>query len=151
MGDESRVLLDPKQLKSARVGRAEKEIEVPQLNMLMGLEDGQVAVIKIRQLDLDEYLSCRNKSEDKIKTLIEGVLAAAEKLGEFEEELVATYKEMRPQSKYYIDVCLTGVVEPKMVRTHWVFLAQKYPMVVESIAVQIILLTKGGAELKKNS
>jgi hypothetical protein len=151
MGDVERVVIDPNQLKDASVEVAEKEIEVPQLNQLMGLGEGEVAIVKIRQLELNEYLRCRSASEDKVRTLIEGVIAAAESVGELEEELVAVYKEINQQTKYYIDVCTIGVIEPKMLRSKWTFLAKRFPMVVEKIAVEIILLTKGGASVKKNS
>jgi hypothetical protein len=148
---ENEVMIDPKKLRQSEVETAEKVIEVKELNRLMGLEDGEVAVLKIRQLDLDEYLRCKMRSDDKVRNIIEGAIAAAEKMGEFEEEVFALYKEMNPQSKYYIDICMAGVIEPKMTRPNWVFLAKRFPMALESIAAQILLLTKGGASLKKNS
>lgn len=152
MGEKTkRVVLDKKKLKGALVQMAEKEVEVPELNKLMGLGDGEVAVVKIRQLNLDEYLTCQQMSDDRVKNLIEGVLAAAEKRGEVEEEILASYNGLSGKTQYYIDICLKGVVEPKLVRTHWVFMAGNYPLVMEKLASQIILLTKGGADLKKNS
>lgn len=151
MGEQQRVVIDPSKLKGASVEMAVKEIEVPQLNKLMGLAEGEVAVVKIRQLELNEYLSIKHKTEDKVRTLIEGVIAAAEKVGELEEEVVAVYKELNPQTRYYIDLCNVGVTEPEMKRAQWTFLAKRFPFVVEQIAIEIILLTKGGATLKKNS
>lgn len=151
MGADTNVTLDPNKLKKASVEVAEKEIELPQLNMLMGLGEGEIAVVKIRQLNLNEYLLCRNKAEDKVRVLIEGILAAAERVGELEDEILSAYKELSHQTRYYIDLCIIGVVEPKMVRAKWVFLATHFPLVIEKIASEIVLLTKGGSTLKKNS
>lgn len=145
------VVLDPAQLKDASIEMAVRDIEVPQLNRLMGLAEGEVAVVKITQLTLNQYLSCRGKMEDKIRNIIEGVIAAAEEVGELEKEIISGYKELQPQTRYYIDVCLAGVVEPKMPRNKWAFLAKSFPMIVERIAAEVIMLTKGGADLKKNS
>lgn len=145
------VTLDVKQLKMSNVERAEREIELPELNKLMGLGEGEIAVVKIRQLELDEYLSCQEKSQDKMRNLIEGVMAAAEKSGEVEEEVLASYKKLSPKAQYYVDLCLKGVVEPKMNRQHWVFMTKAFPLAVEKIASAIIILTKGGSNLKKNS
>jgi len=148
---EGKKILDKKVLRDNLVERAEKEIEVPELNALMGLDDGEMAVVKIRQLDLDEYLGCQMMQEDQMRNLIEGVITAAEKRGEVEEEILAAYKGLSPQAQYYIDLCIKGTIEPIMQRNHWVFMAKRFPLVIERIASEIILLTKGGADLKKNS
>lgn len=145
------VTVNKKNLRSSAVKTAEKEIEVPELNALMDLDDGEIAVVKVRQLTLDEYLSCRHDSEDKMRNLVEGVVAAAEKAEAVEEEIFLAFKKLSPQGQYYIDVCKKGTLEPVLPRTTWVFLARQYPIVVEKIASSIILLTKGGAEVKKNS
>lgn len=157
MGDETakptkkKVVMDKKKLKNQFVQKAESEVEVPELNKLMGLNDDEIAIVKIRQLTLDEYLNCQQSTDDRVKNLIEGVLAAAEKRGEVEEEILSSYKGLSGKTQYYIDICLKGVTEPKLVRTHWVFMAGSYPLIVERIAARITMLTKGGADLKKNS
>ena len=146
-----KVVLDKQKLKNNLVKKAEKEVPVPQLNQLMGLGDGQIAIVKVRQLDLDEYLYCQNMGDDKMRNLLEGVVAAAEKMGEVQDEVLAAYKGLSMKARYYIDICVKGTVEPKLARTEWVFLARMYPVVIETLAAEIIRLTKGGAELKKNS
>lgn len=146
-----RVVIDKKKLKSNLVQKAEKELELPQLNSLMGLGDGEVAVVKIRQLELDEYLALQTDSDDKLRNMIDGIVAAAEKLGEVEDEILAAYKGLSQKGRYYIDICAKGVVEPSLKRTDWMFLARSYPIVIETIAAEIILLTRGGANVKKNS
>lgn len=148
---KKRVIVDKKKLKSNLVERAEKEIEIPQLNELMGLDDGEVAVVKIRQLDLTEYLSLQRESDDRLNNLIDGIVAAAEKMGEIEDEILAAYKGLSAKGRYYVDCCVKGVVEPALKRPEWMFLARSYPLVVEQIAAQIVLLTRGGATVKKNS
>ena len=145
------VLLDKRKLNLNLVKLAEKEVSVPQLNKLMGLGDGEIAVIKVRQLNLDEYLYCQNSSEDKLRNLMEGIVAAAEKAGEVKDEVLSAFRGLSLKSKYYIDICVKGTVEPELGRKEWIFLARMYPLVVEKIAGEIIVLTKGGAELKKNS
>lgn len=148
---KKRVVIDKKKLKENLVQRAEKEIELPQLNQLMGLDDGEVAVVKIRQLDLDEYLTLQTDNDDKLRNIIDGVVAAAEKMGEVEDEILAAYKGLSPKGKYYVDICAKGVIDPALKRTDWMFLARSFPLVIETIAAEIILLTRGGASIKKNS
>lgn len=149
--EKKRVVIDKKKLQSGLVQRAEKEIELPQLNQLMGLDDGEVAVVKIRQLDLDEYLALQTENDDKLRNIIDGVVAAAEKLGEVEDEILAAYKGLSPKGRYYVDICMKGVLDPALKRTDWMFLARSFPVVVETIAAEIIMLTRGGANVKKNS
>lgn len=151
MGEKKGVLIDPKQLMVAKVERVEEEVEVPELNKLMGLDDGQMAIIKIRQLDLDEHLSCQMDADDRVTNVVEGAIAAAASRGEFEEELLSIYKELSPKTQFYIDLCQKGVLEPKLTRNNWVFLCKNYPLIVERIAARIVLLTRGGSDVKKNS
>lgn len=149
--EKKRVVIDKGKLKAHLVEMAEKEIEIPQLNELMGLGDGEIAVVKIRQLDLTEYLSLQKESDERLTNLIDGIVAAAEKMGEVEDEILAAYKGLSNKGRYYVDICVKGVVEPPLKRPEWMFLARSYPLVVEQIAAQIILLTRGGATVKKNS
>jgi hypothetical protein len=155
MGDEQnkkkRVPISTKRLKDHLVKRNEVEIDVPELNALMGLEDDEIATLKVRQLTLNEYLLCQQNIEDKMRNLVEGVIAAAEKRGEVQDEILASYKGLSPMAKYYVDVCSQGVVEPKMTKQDWIFLTKNFPMTVERIATRIIMLTQGGSGLKKNS
>jgi hypothetical protein len=148
---KKRVMVNKQRLRPNLVKPAEAEIEVPELNNLMDLGEDEVSFVKVRQLTLDEYVACRNDSEDKMRNLVEGVVAAAEKADAVTEELLAAFKQLSPRGQYYVDVCRLGTVEPQLPRTTWVFLAKQYPIVVEKIASSIILLTKGGAEVKKNS
>lgn len=155
MGDEpqekKRVPINPKKLKNHLVKLSEIEIEVPELNSLMGLEDDETAILKARQLNLNEYLLCQQNIEDKMRNLVEGVIAAAEKRGEVQDEILASYKGLSPMAKYYVDVCSLGIIEPKMIKQDWIFLTKNFPMTVERIATRIIVLTQGGSTLKKNS
>ena len=145
------VLIDTKKLKGHLIQPAEKSVPVPELNKLMGLGDGEIAIVKVRQLELDDYLHCQQITEDKMRNLMEGILAAAEKMGEVEEEVLAAYRGLSLKSRYYIDLCLRGTVEPSLKKSDWIFLARMYPLVVEKIAGVIMSLTQGGASLKKNS
>jgi len=152
MGDElKKVFIDPKQLKESNVEQAERDIEVPELNKLMGLGEGEVAVVKIRQLDLNEYLSAQQQNVDLMRNLVEGVVAAAEKRGEVTDEVLAAYRGLSAPAKYYVEICQKGVVEPVLKRPEWIFLAKRFPITIENIASSILVLTRGGANLKKNS
>jgi len=155
MGDEKtekkRVPITTKKLRDHLVKPNEMEIEVPELNKLMGLEDDEIAILKVRQLNLNEYLLCQQNIEDKMRNLVEGVIAAAEKRGEVQDEILASYKGLSPMAKYYVDVCSQGVIEPKMIKQDWIFLTKNFPMTIERIATRIIVLTQGGSGLKKNS
>lgn len=149
--EKKRVVIDESQLNSKNAEISIKEIEVPELNGLMGLDDGEVAIVKVRQLDLNEYMLCQQHSEDRMRNLVEGVLAAAEKRGEVEDEIMSAMKGLSPTVKYFVDLCSVGVIEPKLAKQHWVFMLKHYALVVEKIAGEIMMLTQGGATLKKNS
>lgn len=150
--EKVRVVLDRSKLKMSLVKQAERVIEVPEFNNLMGLKEGEVAVVKIRQLTLDQYILCQTDHEDRMRNLIQGVIVAAEKLGEVEDEILAMYRSLSPKAKYYLDLCSKGVIEPVgLKRPDWIFLAKMYPLTIERLAADIIILTKGGADLKKNS
>ena len=154
MGDsqeKKRIVIDESKLSSKNASISTKEIEVPELNHLMDLDDGEVAIIKIRQLDLNEYVLCQQHSEDRMRNLMEGVIAAAERRGEVEDEIMSAMKGLSPTVKYFIDLCSIGVIEPKLAKQHWVFMLKHYALTVEKIAGEIIMLTQGGATLKKNS
>jgi hypothetical protein len=150
MKEDKKVALDPSKLQSGNVTRAEKELLLPELNKVMGVKEGEVVTMKIKQLDLEEYLYCQTQADDKIRNLVEGAIAAAEKMGEFEEEILSIYKSLSPRTRYYIDICMKGVIDPKMTRRHWIFMSKNFPLTMEKISTEIILLTKGGADLKKN-
>lgn len=129
----------------------EEILEVPELNSAFNLNSGEVACIKVRQLELSEFLTARGESINYAKNLIEGVLSAAQSAREIEDEILKIYRSMSPESQLRIDVCTMGIVEPKLNRSDIVWLSKFFPSSVVRIYGKILALTDKGGELKKNS
>jgi len=130
--------------------RTEK-VRVPELNEMMGLVNDQVAVFEVQQLSLSTYLSARAEINDRVKNLVEGILAASVKKEEVEEEVKKAWKEKSPEVLYRIEIVLNGVKNPQLKRSDVIFLCDKFPMVINRLVERIIYLTEKGADLKKNS
>ena len=125
-------------------------VEVPELNELMGLEDGQTATVKIRQLDLNTYMESQQQQVDMFRNLVEGIVEVA-----IDREIVADHVAQQlgkatPSTKHRIRILQEGVVEPKMKQSDLIFLSKMFPIVVSRLYNQIIELTKQGG-VKKNS
>ena len=128
-----------------------KTVKVPELNSLMNLPKGQIAVMKVKQLSLGEYLQTRIDYQDRVKNIIEGIMAASVNRDDVEEEVKKSWKKKTPEIQSRIDCVLSGLVEPKLSRSDIVFLCDKFPGVVTRLYQTIMELTDQGADLKKNS
>lgn len=148
---ESRMLTREAFGKKGKFARRTKIVEVPELNGLMGIEDPDVASIKIRQLSLTEYLVTRGEIANYAVNLVEGLLAAAVEKGTLKDEILELWNKMGQEEKYNIAIVEAGVEEPKLNRSDVVFIAKMFPLVLVRICNQILELTNQGGELKKNS
>lgn len=127
------------------------EMEVPELNALMDLGDGQVAIIKIQQLDFAAFLKHRGDAVDYAQNLIEGVIDAAVEKGKVKSEVLDIWDKMSPEVRYRIGMVEECIIDPKLNRSDIIFLSKMFPLVISRIATKILEITNEGAELKKNS
>lgn len=127
------------------------EVEVPELNALLKLKKGQVAVVKVQQLSLDGFLKAKMEVEDYTQNLVEGVLEAVADRKDVKAEIDKALTSQGPAAKYRIAVVEAALVEPKLKHSDIVYLASLFPMVILRIMNKAMELTNKGASLKKNS
>lgn len=127
------------------------EIEVPELNALMELEKDQVAVVKIRQLDLNSFMKSRSEIVDYTRNLVEGIVEASAEKEMVKDEITEIWKKMTPDTRYKIEIVEAALVEPRLNRSDIVFLSKMFPIILLKIYNKAIELTNKGGDLKKNS
>jgi hypothetical protein len=127
------------------------EIEVPELNALMGLGKDQVATVKIQQLDLNSFLKSRTEIIDYTRNLVEGIVEASAEKEMVKTEIIEIWKKMTPDTKYKIEIVESSLIEPKLNRSDIVFLSKMFPLLLLKIYNKAIELTNKGGNLKKNS
>ncbi len=127
------------------------EIEVPELNALMGLGKDQVAVVKIKQLDLNSFVKSRSEIVDYTRNLVEGIIEASAEKELVKDEITEIWKKLSPDTKYKIEIVEASMIEPKLNRSDVVFLSKMFPMILLKIFNKAIELTNKGGNLKKNS
>ena len=127
------------------------EIEVPELNALMGLEEGQVAVVKIQQLDLNSFMRGRAEIIDYTRNLVEGIVEASSEKELVKDEITEAWNKATPDTKYKMEIVKAALIEPKLNKSDIVFLSKMFPMVLLKIYNKVIEITNKGGNLKKNS
>ena len=138
--------------KTSKYKQREDDVEVPELNELMGLKKGQVAVIRIKQMDLSAFLSSRNEITNEVSNLVSGIIEAAKKdVGAVEDKVLEAWKKKSPDVKYRIEMVYSSLVEPKLNRSDVIWISEKFPLVLMRLANRIRQLTELGVDVKKNS
>ena len=138
--------------KTSKYKQREDDVEVPELNELMGLKKGQVAVIRIKQMDLSAFLSSRNEITNEVSNLVSGIIEAAKKdVGAVEDKVLEAWKKKSPDVKYRIEMVYSSLVEPKLNRSDVIWISEKFPLVLMRLANRITQLTELGGDVKKNS
>lgn len=127
------------------------EVEIPELNALMGLSKDQVAIVKVKQLGLNSFMKGRSEIIDYTRNLVEGIIEASAEKEIVKDEIAEIWKKMTPDTKYKIEIVEAALIEPKLNRSDIVFLSKMFPMVLLKIYNKIIELTNKGGNLKKNS
>ena len=138
--------------KKGKHSQREADVEVPELNELMGLKKGQIAIIRVKQMDLNVFLSSRNEITNEVSNLVAGIIEAAKKdAGTVESEVVEAWKAKSPDFKYRIEMVYKSLVEPKLNRSDVIWIAEMFPLVLMRLANTITKLTELGGDVKKNS
>lgn len=149
----------PKDFDKAR-GLVEKrtaKVPCPELNDVFGVAKGQNVTFMITQCDLSTYLRLQGERQGVTQALVAGLLRALQAADEDEVSKLLTKhlfggedgKELSPQARFEVDLCSTCVVEPKLKRSNWLWLAEMYPMIVNRVANRVVDLTLQGG-IKKN-
>jgi len=127
-------------------------VKVPELNALMDLPEGKVAVFEVGQVSLGDYLSVRGEINDRVRNLVQGILAATNDPKEVESEIKRVMEKERPSEIVYrVEILKKGIKNPKLNESDIMFLCDKFPGVVNRLFDTIVDLTNKGADLKKNS
>jgi hypothetical protein len=150
----NRVTFDKKALSSVNKKRVElrtAEVEVPELNELMGARDGQITVMVVRQMRFDELLETQQEQFDAVRNVIEGILEAAADKNAVKEEVAAALSGKSAAFSKRIDVIERCLVKPKLTRQDIIYIAKMFPSVPVKLYTRIIALTDQGADIKKNS
>ena len=116
----------------------------------MGLKDGEIAIIKVQQLDLNTYTNTRQEIINYSKNLIDGITEATRSKDDVKDETEATLAAMSPDTRYKIEIIAGGLVEPALNKSDIIFLSKMFPLVTMRIYNKIMELTNGGASAKKN-
>ena len=127
-------------------------VEVPELNDMMDLKEGEVASIKVKQMDLKAFLSSREEITNQVNNLIEGILEATKESSEsVKDEILSAWKKAPPDVKYRISMVHQCIVEPELNESDVIWLSQVFPLVLMRLSNRIVQLTELGGDLKKNS
>jgi hypothetical protein len=148
-----KITFDKKALSSRNKGKIEvgkTEVEVPELNVLMGLEEGEICVMVVRQMHFDELVSTQQDQLDFVRNLIEGIMEASSDRNAVKEEVQSALARNRIASQK-IDIVQTCLVDPKLSRSEVVYISKMFPSVILRLYNTIMTLTNKGADLKKNS
>jgi len=144
-------VFDTGMIKRGDIEESLSEIEVPEFNEMMGLEKGQVAVIKISQISLDSFLRLRQDVNDRMRNMMEGVIEASYTAESVKNEVKEALKKMHPETRYRLHIVKEGSVEPKFKDSDLVYISKMWPHVINRVYTSIMALTNKGASLKKNT
>jgi len=115
------------------------------------IENFKVVTVKVKQLNLPDYISIRKDINDYTRNLIDGITSAASISDDaVEKTTLGTLKEMPAEAQYRIWVVMKGVVEPKLSDTDLLRLSKFFPVVILRLFDTIIRLTEKGGTLKKS-
>lgn len=138
-------------LKRENLEQRTAEVEVPELNKIMGLGSTEVAVVKVRQLTLDEVIKFKTETLSHIKNLLDGIVEASVDASSVASEMKDALKRMSPETEIRIDTVSVALIDPKLLRSDIVFLSNMFPLVISRIYNKIVEITNSGADIKKNS
>jgi hypothetical protein len=129
-----------------------KEIEMPELNQFMGLKEGQVATMVVRQMTFEEVMKSQQDNFDMVRNLIEGIVEAATSKDTVKEEVEDILdKSVSPVTRQRMETIERCLVEPKLTYPEVNYLCKMFPTVGTKLYMGIMELTNQGADLKKNS
>jgi len=152
--ERKKVSFDKKALSSRNKSKIEErkaEVEVPELNILMGLGDDETAIMIVRQMYFEELIETQQNQVDFMRNLVEGVLEAAVSKNAVEKEVREALSIKSPQVGEKINVVEKCLVEPKLTRQEIIYIGKMFPTVILRLYNKIMNLTNRGADLKKNS
>jgi hypothetical protein len=129
----------------------EQEVEVPELNLMMGLEKDEVVIMLVRQMNFDELMKIQSENFDMMRNLVEGVLEASASKEAVRDEVSRALDKQSSITTQRIDTVFACLVDPKLSRSEVIYICKMFPSVAMRLYTAIINLTNKGADLKKNS
>jgi len=126
-------------------------VELPELNEFMGLKEGEVAVVKVQQIELSDVLKIRGEAFEQVTNLIDGIVSAASSRIKVRSEVRGIMEGIGTETGQMLDTIEAGILEPKLARDQLIYLEKKFPFTITKIYNKIMSLTNLGATVKKNS
>jgi len=154
MSESKKVIFDKKALSSANKKKLTvrtSEVEVPELNEMMGLKEGEVTTIVVRQMHFDELIEMQQGQFNYMRNLVEGIVEASASKEAVKEEATLALDKKNPVTAQRLEIITTCILKPKLSYTDIVYIAKMFPSVPSRLYTIIINLTDKGADLKKNS
>ena len=149
-----RVVFDQSALSTANKSKLEmrtKEVEVPELNAMMGIEEGQIVVMVVRQMEFSELIQSQQDQFNYIRNLVEGVMEAVSSKEAVKREIESAIDGHNLLASQRMDIIEKCLVKPKLNRSEVVYICKMFPSVAVRLYNVIMDLTNRGADLKKNS
>lgn len=121
-----------------------KEIEVPELSKILGCENGQIPVLKVRGASLDDQIKV-NELAMKSTAIIARIVQALEEKSEinidFLRKLIYDDTNIHPKTMMEIFLFHRNVVEPKFGLMEVVKMSEAIPEVINRIAMLSLSMT----------
>jgi len=152
--ERKRVTFDKKILSSpikSKIKLRTQEIEMPELNAIMGLEKEEIAIMIVRQLKFEELIEIQQGQFDIMRNLVEGVIEASTSKEAVKREVSQAMDRKSVVFIQRIDIIEKCLVEPKLSRSEVIYISKMFPSVAVKLHSAIMSLTDKGADLKKNS
>ena len=143
--------LDEMRLKENEYNKIEDKKTKEAKELKKAIDDFKVVAVKVKQLNLPDYISIRKDINDYISNLIDGITSAASVSDEsVKNETLQALKEMPAEAQYRLWVVRKGVVEPQLSSTDLIRLSKLFPVVILRCFDTIMKLTEKGGTLKKS-
>ena len=113
MTEVKRVTVDKGAFKKPNKDKFElrvSEVELPELNEFMGLENGDIAVVKVKQMELSDFLRIKGEAFGQVTNLIDGIVSAAASKFSVESEVKSILGGMGTEARQMIDTVEVGLI-----------------------------------------
>lgn len=151
--ESKRVVFDKKALLRGKneFDLGQQEVEVPELNAMMQVAEGETTIMVVRQMTFDESTKMQSDHFDMMRNLVEGIVEASASKDAVKKETLDALDKQNLMTRRMIDTVAICLVEPKLTRQEVMYICKMYPTVATRLYGAIINLTNKGATLKKNS
>ena len=125
-------------------------VELPELNDMFVVEEGKIAVFKVRQATLDEMIRAQLRGVDT-ETVLQHLTQAINtgEAGKVAGIIASESEKLHPNTEYELKLLRTCIIEPKLDYFDLKHLQELFPTVCNRISRKIMELSVRGG-VKKN-